>query len=342
MSKPLRPQMLDDLIGQEAMKRKARVALGAALARGEPLPHVLLTSNGGGLGKTSLAQVLANEMYAPLVQTSGPCMQSLSDLRRVLIKLKAGDMLHIDEIHAMSKAVGEELLLVLEEGVVNLRLEDGAVRVPLPRFTLIASTTRPSALSTPLAQRFGLHFHFDFYTIPELAKIARCMSESLKMPFSGEICTAIAERSLGIPRISLRLVERVRDAAQACGLDQATMREFHLAMEMEGLDELGLGVNHRRLLERLAVAHPKGLSSRSLALALGVEQPTITTVYEPTLVRLGLTLIRPGGRFITEAGVNHIRCVARNLGDRAMCEHSASDHRADTGLSGGITHERDA
>lgn len=342
MKRPLRPRMLDDLIGREPLKKKARVAVGAALARGEPLPHVLLTSNGGGLGKTSFAQILANEMYSPLVQTSGPSMASLCDLRRVLIKLRSGDILHIDEIHAMAKQAAEELLLVLEEGVVNLKLEDGPVRVPLPRFTLIASTTMPSALSAPLTQRFGLSFHFEFYTVPELTEIAYRMSESLRMPLDRETCTAIAERSLGIPRVCLRHVERVRDVAQACGRNQATMRECALAMEMEGVDRLGLGPNHHRLLEQLARAAPRGISARSVALALGVEQSTITAVLEPTLVRLGLMVIRPGGRFITNVGMEHLRAINQHSERRALCEHLANILRARNEHSGEDCNEHQA
>ena len=199
MNESLRPRTLDELIGQEPLKQKARVAIGAALSRGEPLPHVLLTSNGGGLGKTSFAQILANEMYSPLVQTSGPCMASLGDLRKTLIKLKPGTILHIDEIHAMARTVGEELLLVLEERVLNLKLEDGPVRMPLPPFTLIGSTTMPSALSSPLVQHFGLHFHFDFYTVPELSLIVRGMLEALSMPFDQEICKRHRRARSGYP-----------------------------------------------------------------------------------------------------------------------------------------------
>jgi holliday junction DNA helicase RuvB len=242
------------------------VAIGAALSRGEPLPHVLLTSNGGGLGKTSFARILAEEMYSPLVQTSGPCMTSLVDLRKALITLKPGTLFHIDEIHAMSRTVADELLLVLEEHVINVSLADGAVRLPLPPFTLIGSTTLPSRISGPLMRRFGLHFHFDFYSVPELTAIVWRMSECLDVTFEPGVCTGIAERGLGIPRICLRHAERVRDVAHACSLRLATRRELEVAMQMEGVDQLGLAGQHRLILQRLADARPRGLSSRSLAL----------------------------------------------------------------------------
>ncbi|HOW74311.1 MAG TPA: Holliday junction DNA helicase RuvB C-terminal domain-containing protein [Phycisphaerae bacterium] len=330
MAKSLRPQTLDEMIGQEAVKQKARIAIGAAMQRGEPLPHVLQTSSGGGLGKTCFARILANEMFSPLVETSGPCVASVADLRRILVQLEPGSLLHIDEAHAIGRPAAEELLLVLEEGVLNLKLDGTALRLPLPRFTLVCSTTKPSSIGAPLRQRFGLHFHFEFYPSEELTLIARRMSEALRMPFADGVCEAIAERGLGIPRLCLRLAERVRDVTQARNKTTATMTEFEIAMGMEGIDPKGLGPQHRHLLSCLASAR-RPLSARSLALALGAELSTVTDVLEPPLVRLGLMMVGPGGRLITDPGRRHLQ--------RAMSEHSANISSALGVLSGSIEDE---
>lgn len=302
-----RPQGLDELIGQETLKKKARIAIGAALQRNEPLPHVLLTSSGGGLGKTSFAQILANEMFSPLTHTTGQCLSSAADLRRAFVQLKQNSMLHIDEAHCLGRLAAEELLLVLEERVLNVNIDGSPIRMPLPPFTLICSTTKPSAISAPLTQRFGLHFHFDFYCVKDLTEITRGMTKGLGISFDDAVCPEIARRALGIPRICLRHVERVRDVAQAKGLAAATIQELELAMAIEGIDSLGLDAKHRRLLTILADADPRPVSARSLALSLGLETPTVVDVLEPPLVRLGLMTIGAGGRRIAEAGLRHIR-----------------------------------
>ena len=309
----LRPQSLDELIGQENLKQKARIAVGAALQRGEPLPHCLLTSSGGGLGKTTLAGVLANEMFRPLVSTTGQCLLTPVDLRNTLISLKPGSLLLVDEFHALGRAAAEELLLVLEDGVLNINLESrqGPIRIPVPPFTLIAATTRPSAIAAPMFQRFGLHFHFDFYSVTELCEIAGAFAREMPVEFAEAVNTALAGRSLGIPRRCLRLIERVRDVAQAKGLKKATLDEMSLAMRIEGIDHLGLRRDERELLQTLADAEPRAVSARSLALALGVEIATVIEVLEPPLVRLGLLTIGRGGRRLTAKGMEHLRTVER-------------------------------
>lgn len=306
MAHPNRPQALNEMIGQELLKERARIAIGAALQRGEALPHVLLTSAGGGLGKTSFATILANEMYCPIRHTSGPCIRTAVDLRKAVVSLAARDFLHIDEAHAMGKAAAEELLLVLEEGVINVALNEHIVRLELPPFTLVASTTKPASLSGPLRQRFKLEFHFDFYPVADLERITAQAAAHLGMSFDPEVCRGIAERALAVPRNCIRHAERVRDITQAKGVDRASIEELRLAMNLEGIDQLGLNTSHRRLLLGLDEAAPRGLSARSLALRLGVGVETVMDVLEPPLVRLGFIIIGPGGRRITEPGRQHL------------------------------------
>lgn len=309
--KSIRPKDLDELIGQDDLKQKARIAIGAALQRGEPLPHTLQTSGSGGLGKTTFATILANEMYSHITHLSGPALRTVPELRLVLFQLKKNEVIHIDECHAMSRQVAEELLLVLEEGVLSIKADDCQIRIELPPFTLIASTTKPSALSAPLRQRFGLHFHFGFYAVEDLVEITRLMADGLGIEFEDEVCEAIARRALGIPRLCLRHAERVRDVTQAKGLEAAGLKELHYAMRLDGIDSLGLTPDHRHILAALDGVKPRGLSARSLSLLLGAELSTVTNVLEPTLVRLGLMVITPGGRKITAAGQEHLKSAAR-------------------------------
>jgi Holliday junction DNA helicase RuvB len=199
------------------------------------LPHVLLTSNGGGLGKTTFAQILANEMYCPLVSTSGQCLASVGNLRTLLVRLQPNTMLLVDEFHGISRQVAEELLLVLEEHILNVSLGVNApVRIRIPPFTLIAATTRPSAISGPLMQRFGLNFQFDLYSVEELRQIVRGLSERISVVFDETVCDGIARRSLGVPRLARTLCFAVRDVSQAKGLSTAGIDEMNLAMSLEG------------------------------------------------------------------------------------------------------------
>jgi holliday junction DNA helicase RuvB len=208
----LRPQYLDEMIGNEKVRRKARIAVASAMHRGEPLGHCLLTSTGGGLGKSTMASCLANEMYAPLVSTSGQCINTATDLRNILVRLKPGTMLLIDEAHCLGRMAAEELLLVLEEGVLNVNLKKGGtpVRIRVPPFTLILATTQPAALSAPLIQRFGLHFRFGFYSADELRTIISNATKRMDVEFDGGVCIELARRARGVPRIALRLTDRVR------------------------------------------------------------------------------------------------------------------------------------
>lgn len=302
-----RPQSLDELVGCEALRQKASIAVAAALARGEPLPHTLISSNGGGLGKSTFAVILANEMFSPLVSTTGQCVVSPADLRRLLIRMEPGTTLVLDEFHAIGPLAAEELLVVLESGVLNVNL-GAPVSMRVPPFTLVAATTQLSAIGdSPLLQRFPLRFHFDFYDADELRRIVTRMAQESGVAFDEEVCLEIAKRAQGVPRKALRLVERVRDVAQAQRATRATSAALDLAMGLEGIDHLGLRAEDRRILEVLADADPRPVSARSLALALGTGTATVTGVLEPTLVRLRLMMIGSGGRRITERGLAHVR-----------------------------------
>lgn len=308
-----RPQYLDELVGQESLKQKARIAIASALHRGEPLQHCLLTSLGGGLGKTTFASILSNECYSPLSSTSGQCLNTAIDLRNALVRLKPGSMLLIDECHCLGRAAAEELLLVLEEGVLNVsvNMSRAPVRIQVPPFTLIAATTQPSALSAPLIQRFGLQFRFGFYSINELRIIIENVADRLGIEFDSEVCAGLARRARGIPRVALRLTERVRDVVHARASSRATMDELKLAMRLEGIDHEGLIEDDRKILRSLFAAEPRPVSARSLALCLGVPTETVMDVLEPTLVRLGFVTIGTGGRRLTDKGRQHIEPVAR-------------------------------
>jgi Holliday junction DNA helicase RuvB len=302
----MRPQQLDELVGHADAKMKARIAIQAALNRDEPLPHCLLTSGVGGVGKTSFAAVLANEMYVPFIATSGACLASPMNLRNALIRLQPRNVLLCDEAHRLGRAVAEELLIVLEEGVLNVTSNGRPIRLPVPQFTFVAATTKPEALSAPLTQRFGLRFHLLPLTPSEIEQVVRRAFEHWQMGVESDVVAGIAQRARGIPRISLRLSERVRDAVQASRATQASLQHLDLAMRIEGVDPIGLASEERELLRCLADAEPRAVSARSLALALGCGVETITTVLEPTLVRFGLMTIGVGGRRLTVKGAEHL------------------------------------
>lgn len=310
-----RPQHLDEMIGQNAIKQKARIAIQAALQRGEPLPHCLLTSSGGGLGKTSFAGILANEMFSPLVTTTGQCLMSPADLRNLLIRIKPNTVLLVDEFHGIGRSAAEELLLVLEEGVLNVSIGgNGApLRIDVPPFTLCAASTLPESISAPLQQRFGLSFRFDFYVNSEIERIIEGIFQRWSMQIDASAATILGTRARGIPRVALRLAERVRDLVQAQGINAVTSAAVTLTMRVEGIDSLGLTQQERSLLSALSDAEPRPVSARSLSLALGVGVATTTEVLEPPLFRLGLLAIGTGGRRLTEKGRQHLQSVAKEV-----------------------------
>jgi len=297
------------MIGQQHIRLKAGIAIGAALAREEPLPHALLTGPGG-TGKTSFAQVLANEMYAPFTATTGQCLLTPLDLRNLLIRIKPRTVVLVDEAHTLGRSAAEELLVVLEDGVINLNGQDAPVRIPVPPFTLVAATTKPEVFcSTPLGQRFGLHFHFDFYSANELQQLVSGIFTRWGLTTEPGVAGFLAARARGTPRIALRLAERVRDVTQARGESMVTACASSRAMQIEGIDHLGLVPAERKVLERLKTSSPRPTSARTLATALGVRVETIEN-FEQVLIRFGLVEVGPGGRRITPLGMTHIDQVA--------------------------------
>ncbi len=305
-----RPQTLDELVGQEQIKTKLRVAMGAALQRNEPLGHVLLTSSGGGLGKSTIANIISNEMLCPLHVTTGQCICSTVDLKNVPVRLEPNNMLLIDEAHCLGRAAAEELLLVTEQNILNVAIGgQGPMQLDLPPFTLILASTKPEAFSGPLVQRFPLHLHLDYYSASELEQIVEGMTQRMGFEFDQQVHGEIAKRGKGIPRIALRLCERIRDVAQARCMRRASMNEFEIAMNIEGIDDFGLNRMDRRFLNVLAQAEPRPIGVRNVALALGMSTQTVTDVLEGPLVRLGMLSIGCGGRRLTAKGHDHLATV---------------------------------
>ena len=306
-----RPRYLDEMIGQKAIKQKAAIAIQATLQRGEAMPHCLLTSAGGGLGKTTLAGVLSNELLVPLITTTGQCLATPTDLRNILVRIESKAVFMVDEFHGIGRYAAEELLVVLEEGVLNLSagMVGGPVRIEVAPFTLVAATTYPEAISAPLQQRFGLNFRFDFYSDDEICQIIIGVFQRWKMEIDASAALDLARRARGVPRIGLRLAERVRDVAQSQAMNQVTLPTVDMAMMIEGIDDEGLTREERHLLRILADAEPRAVSARSLALALGSSIGTVHDVLEPPLVRLGLMIIGTGGRRLTAKGRHHVDAV---------------------------------
>ena len=278
---------------------------------GEALPHCLLTSAGGGLGKSTLAGVLSNELLVPLVATTGQCLATPTDLRNILVRIVSKTVLLIDEAHCIGRYAAEELLVVLEEGLLNIAagMVGGPVRIEVAPFTLVAATTYPEAISAPLRQRFGLTFRFDFYTDDEICEIICGIFSRWMIEIDASAALDLARRARGVPRIGLRLAERVRDVAQAQAMNRVTLPTVAMAMQIEGIDDAGLGREERHLLRILSDAEPRPISARSLALALGVSVGTVHDVLEPPLVRLGLMTIGAGGRRLTAKGRDHVDAV---------------------------------
>ncbi len=310
MDTTMRPQSLDELIGQETIKKKLQIAMGAALQRSEPLGHVLLTSSGGGLGKSTLASIISNEMLCRLHTTTGQCICSTTDLKNVLVRLEPNNMLLIDEAHCLGRGAAEELLVVTEQNILNVTVGgQGPMQLDLPPFTLIMASTKPEAFSGPLMQRFPLHLHLDFYSAFELEQIVEGMTQRMGFEFDQQVHGEIAKRGKGIPRIALRLCERIRDVAQAKCMDRVGMNEFDVAMKIEGIDDLGLNRQDRQFLNVLTQAEPRPIGVRNVALALGMSTQTVTDVLEGPLVRCGMISIGCGGRRLTAKGHDHLRAV---------------------------------
>ncbi len=306
----LRPRSLDEFVGQPEVREHVAITLRAAMARGQSPDH-LLFAGPPGLGKTTLAAIIAQELNAALHQTSGPAVERAGDLAAILTNLADGDVLFIDEIHRLPKIVEEVLYPAMEDFAIDIVLGKGpaarSIRFDLPRFTLVGATTRTGLISGPLRDRFGLVERLDYYSTDDLTAIVTRAGGILGVQIDGDGAAEIASRSRGTPRIANRLLRRVRDFAEVRAggaVDVAVAREGLAAF---GVDELGLDKVDRAILDALAVTHagqPLGLST--LAITVGEQTETVEDVYEPFLIQRGLLQRTPRGRIATAAAYAHI------------------------------------
>ena len=309
----LRPKRLDDYLGQTKVKESLGIMIAAAQGRGEPADHILF-SGPPGLGKTTLATVVANELGASIRTTSGPAIARTGDLAAILTNLEEGDVLFIDEIHRLNRMVEEVLYPALEDFVLDIVVGKGpaarSIRLDLPRFTLIGATTRTGLLTGPLRDRFGVAFRLQYYTPEELSLIVCRSASILTVAIDEEGALEIARRSRGTPRLANRLLKRVRDWAQVRGDGAITEDVAAEALTFFEVDHLGLDAVDNRLLEVLCVqfgGRPVGLTT--LASALAEDPDTVEDVYEPFLMQQGLMMRTPKGRQATAGAWEHLGLV---------------------------------
>lgn len=306
----LRPQLIDEFIGQEDLKAGLRIFIEAAKKREEPIEHVLLHGNPG-LGKTTLAHIIGNEMSAKVRITSGPALERVGDLAAILSNMKRGDVLFIDEIHRMNRAIEEVLYPAMEDYALDLVVGKGpsarTLRLGLEKFTVIGATTRLSMLSSPLRDRFGMTYLLDFYTNEEMGQIIQRSAKLLGVSIDKESCGKIASRCRRTPRIANRLLKRVRDFSEVKHEGSISPDIAGKAMDMLNIDPLGLNAADRRLLRTIIEKFnggPVGLST--LAAATQEEMSTVEEVYEPFLLQLGFLERTPRGRIATRKAYEHL------------------------------------
>ncbi len=306
----LRPSRLDDFVGQDAVKEQLQVALEAAKHRGEALDHLLLAGPPG-LGKTSLAQIVAAELDVPFIQTAGPALERKGDVAAFLTNLEPRSVFFIDEIHRLPRALEEIFYPAMEDRQLPITMGTGAgarvVTLPLPSFTLIGATTRAGLLTTPLRDRFGIQHRLDHYDAGDLTRIVIRSAKVLDIEIEIAGARAIAERSRGTPRVANRLLKRVRDFAQVRGTGVIDVAAADAALRLMGVDVMGLDRLDRELLEAVCVRFgggPVGLST--LAVSVGEEADTIEDVYEPYLLQRGFLQRTPRGRVATPHAFAHL------------------------------------
>ncbi len=312
ISLSLRPSKLEDFIGQKKLIESLRVSLQAAKQRNEPVEHMLF-SGPPGLGKTTLAYIVAHEMETRITVTSGPAIDRAGDLIGILTNLEKGDVLFIDEIHRLSKTVEEFLYPAMENSQIDFIVDKGpyarTIKFNLKPFTLIGATTRSGLLTSPLRDRFGIFHHLDFYNVQELGKIVMSSAKKLNLVINKESAEEIAKRARGTPRVANRLLRRVRDYAQVKTDDcKITKDVIQKSMETLGIDEVGLDGADRRFVEALLNYYKGGpVGIETLAATLNEEVDTIADVVEPFLIKIGFLHRTSRGRQLTETALKHLK-----------------------------------
>jgi Holliday junction DNA helicase RuvB len=310
LDRSLRPRRLEDFIGQDGLKQQLAVSISAATSRNEALDHVLLAGPPG-LGKTSLAQIVAAELDVPFIQTAGPALERKADIAAFLTALEPRSVFFVDEIHRLPRALEETFYPAMEDHCLPITVGQGAgarvVTIDLPPFTLIGATTRTGLLSTPLRDRFGIQHRLDHYDPVELSRIVRRSARLLGVEIEDAGAVAVAERSRGTPRVANRLLKRVRDYAQVHGDGTVSAQIARAALDLLEVDHLGLDRLDREILRTICdkfSGGPVGLST--LAAAVGEEQDTIEDVYEPYLLQRALIERTPRGRAATRRAFEHL------------------------------------
>lgn len=306
----LRPQLLDDYIGQSKMKRNLKVYIKAAKMRGESLDHVLLYGPPG-LGKTTMAGIIANEMKGNIKITSGPAIEKPGEMAAILNNLNEGDVLFIDEIHRLNHQVEELLYPAMEDFVIDIVIGKGAtaksIRLDLPRFTLVGATTRAGMLTPPLRDRFGVVNRLEFYTIDELKEIILRSASIFGVEISEDGALELARRSRGTPRLANRLLKRVRDFAQVKYDGKITSEVADFSLNLLEVDKLGLDNTDREILLTMIESFNGGpVGIETIATTIGEDHGTIEEVYEPYLVQNGLILRTPRGRVVSDLAFKHL------------------------------------
>ncbi len=306
----LRPKTLEEYIGQNKVKENMKIYIEAAKKRGEPLDHVLLYGPPG-LGKTTLANIISNEMNSNIKITSGPAIEKPGDLAAILTNLSAFDVLFIDEIHRLNKSVEEILYPALEDYTLDIIIGKGpsarSIRLDLPKFTLIGATTKAGSLATPLRDRFGIVHRLELYEPADLATIVKRSARILEIEIDEKSALEIARRSRGTPRIANRLLKRVRDYASVLGDGNIDLKITKLALNHLEIDEMGLDEIDRKLLETMIVKYQgKPVGIETLATTVGEEIDTIEDVYEPYLIQIGFIARTPRGRIPLPEAYSHM------------------------------------